>query len=44
MQVPIEELCVEIYRSMGICKIFKLLESQVDVSYKDVKWLLKILS
>lgn len=42
--LPTEELCIKIYRSMGICMIFKLTESQVDVSYKYMKWLLKILS
>lgn len=32
--LPTEELCIKIYCSMGICMIFKLTESQVDVSYK----------
>lgn len=39
-----QKLCIQIYRSVRICMIFKPTESQRDVSFKHLKWLLKILS
>lgn len=42
--LPTEEFCIKVYHSVGICVIFKPTESQVDVSYKYMKWLLEILS
>jgi len=39
-----QKLCVKVYRSMGICVVFKPTESQIDVSFKYLKWLLKILN
>lgn len=39
-----QKLCIQIYRSVGIFMIFKPTESQIDVSYNYLKWLLKILS
>lgn len=39
-----QKLCIKIYCSVGICMIFKPTESQMDVSFKYLKWLLKILN
>lgn len=39
-----QKLCIKIYCSLGICMIFKPAESHIDVSFKYLKWLLKILS
>lgn len=39
-----QKFCIKIYRSVGICRIFKPTESQIDVSFKYLKWLLKILN
>lgn len=39
-----QKLCIKIYCSVGICMIFKPTESHIDVSFKYLKWLLKILS
>lgn len=38
-----QELCIKIYCGVGICMVFKPAESQIDVSFKYLKWLLKIL-
>lgn len=37
-----QKLCSKIYQSVGIC-IFKPMESQIDVSFKYLKWLHKVL-
>lgn len=39
-----QKLCIKIYCSAGICMIFKPTVSQMDVSFKYLKWLLKILN